>query len=156
MIGAGFVRNKVWDHLHGFSNDEVQTADIDLIYFDPATPDEEREKIYDRRLRDLCAVKWSCKNQARMHNATVNKANRSAPYASTTDALARWVETSTCVAVTLRGGNLALIAPHGIDDLARLVVRQNPLFEGSTEDFLARVTQKRWLEKWPSLRMAPT
>ena len=35
MIGAGFVRNKVWDHLHGFANAEVRTADIDLIYFDP-------------------------------------------------------------------------------------------------------------------------
>ena len=30
MIGAGFVRNKVWDYLHGYENIEVPTADIDL------------------------------------------------------------------------------------------------------------------------------
>ena len=34
VIGAGFVRNKVWDYLHGFSRKEVATADIDLVYYD--------------------------------------------------------------------------------------------------------------------------
>ncbi len=45
MIGAGFVRNKVWDHLHGFANAEVQTADIDLIYFDPVDVRRARERL---------------------------------------------------------------------------------------------------------------
>ena len=44
MIGAGFVRNKVWDHLHGYQNSEVPTSDIDLIYFDPSDISEEKEK----------------------------------------------------------------------------------------------------------------
>lgn len=34
VIGAGFVRNKVWDSLHGYSKKEVETNDIDLVYYD--------------------------------------------------------------------------------------------------------------------------
>ena len=87
MIGAGFVRNKVWDHLHGFANAEVRTADIDLIYFDPTDLRESTEKEYDRRLRAACDVNWSAKNQARMHEVTGD-----APYTSAADGLAHWVE----------------------------------------------------------------
>ena len=112
MIGAGFVRNKVWDHLHGFANAEVQTADIDLIYFDPTDLRESTEKAYDRQLRAACDVNWSAKNQARMHEVTGD-----APYTSAADGLAHWVELATCVAVTLQDGALRLIAPHGIGDL---------------------------------------
>ncbi len=35
VIGAGFVRNKVWDYLHGFDGKEVNANDIDLVYYDP-------------------------------------------------------------------------------------------------------------------------
>ena len=44
MIGAGFVRNKVWDYLHGYQNKQVPTNDIDLIYFDTENTDEKQEK----------------------------------------------------------------------------------------------------------------
>ncbi len=47
MIGSGFVRNKVWDHLHDVTRPGVETADIDLIYFDPANTREETEKACD-------------------------------------------------------------------------------------------------------------
>ncbi len=148
MIGAGFVRNKVWDHLHGFSNAEVQTADIDLIYFDPADVRESTEKDCDRQLRAACDVNWSAKNQARMHEVTGDE-----PYTSAADGLAHWVETATCVAVTLQGGALRLIAPHGIGDLAQLIVRRSPAFTGDIGVLRKRVADKRWLEKWPRLRL---
>ncbi|CAH7108283.1 hypothetical protein VCHA54P496_10681 [Vibrio chagasii] len=32
-VAAGFVRNLVWDHLHGFDN-PTPLNDIDVIYFD--------------------------------------------------------------------------------------------------------------------------
>ena len=34
-IGAGFVRNKVWDFLHEFSEPSAGMSDVDLVYFDP-------------------------------------------------------------------------------------------------------------------------
>jgi uncharacterized protein len=146
MIGAGFVRNKVWDHLHGFTNAEVPTADIDLIYYEPADVRESTEKEHDKRLRALCDVNWSTKNQARMY-AVVGDA----PYASSEDGLAHWVESATCVAVTLHGGELRLIAPYGIGDLVQLIVRKNPGFTRDAAVFHQRVASKRWLETWPRL-----
>ena len=148
MIGAGFVRNKVWDHLHGFENVDVPTADIDLIYFDPADARESTEKEYDRRLRAVCDVNWSAKNQARMHEVTGD-----APYISAEDGLAHWVERATCVAVTLRGGELQLIAPYGIGDLVGLIVRRSPGFTRDRAVLRERVAGKRWLETWPRLRV---
>ncbi len=148
MIGAGFVRNKVWDHLHGFANAEVQTADIDLIYFDPTDLRESTEKDYDRQLRLICDVNWSTKNQARIHEATGD-----APYTSAADGLAHWVETAACVAATLQGGTLRLIAPHGTGDLAKLIVRRSPGFSRDISVLQQRVASKRWLEKWPRLQL---
>jgi hypothetical protein len=148
MIGAGFVRNKVWDHLHGFANAEVRTADIDLIYFDLADMRESTEKEYDRRLRAACDVNWSAKNQARMHEVTGD-----APYTSAADGLAHWVESATCVAVTVQGGALRLIAPHGTGDLVGLIVRRSPGFTRDIGVLRERVASKRWLETWPRLRV---
>ncbi len=148
MIGAGVVRNKVWDRSHSFSNAEVQAADIDLIYFEPADVRESTEKDYDRQLRAACDVNWSAKNQARMHEVTGDE-----PYTSAADGLAHWVETATCVAVALQGGALRLIAPHGIGDLDQLIVRRSPAFTGDIGVLRKRVADKRWLEKWPQLRL---
>ena len=58
-IGAGFVRSAVWDHLHGFAA-RSELDDIDLIYFDPAQPEEAREKAFERRLREMApGLPWS-------------------------------------------------------------------------------------------------
>jgi hypothetical protein len=148
MIGAGFLRNKVWDHLHGYVHAEVRTADIDLIYFDPLDLREEQEKRYDAQLRALCDVNWSAKNQARMHHAKGHP-----PYTSAADGLAHWVETAAAVAVTLRGGSLALIAPHGIYDLVGLILRPTPAFRKNTEVLMQRAAAKKWLETWPELKI---
>lgn len=148
MIGAGFVRNKVWDHLHGYVSDRVDTADIDLIYFDPSDLSELAEKEYDEILREQIDVNWSTKNQARMHVV-----NDEEPYTSSTDGLAHWVETPTCVAVTLDDDVLRLIAPHGIDDLVNLRVTLSPAFTRKIELMKERIEKKKWLEKWPKLKV---
>ena len=66
-IGAGFVRNAVWDHLHGRALSPL-TGDVDVLWFD-ATCTNPSE---DRRLEALLhaaepSIDWSVKNQARMH-----------------------------------------------------------------------------------------
>ena len=151
MIGAGFIRNKVWDYLHGFENAMVPTADIDLIYFDPNDLSKATEKKYDALLQLKCNVNWSCKNQARMHLTN----DRLLPYTSTYEALSEWVETATCIAVCLesRTDRLKLYAPHGLEDLYGLVVRPTPVFLNKLEVFHHRVESKKWLIKWPKLRV---
>ena len=46
-IGAGFVRAKVWDHLHGFSI-PTPLEDIDVLYFQAGDLSEQTEKAARR------------------------------------------------------------------------------------------------------------
>lgn len=42
-ICAGFVRSKIWDTLHDFS-ERTEDPDVDVIYFDETNTDEFTEK----------------------------------------------------------------------------------------------------------------
>jgi len=147
-IAAGLVRNAVWDERHGFAFSVPE--DIDLIYFDPADPAGHWETEIEAKLRALAPdLPWSVRNQARMHAR-----NGHAPYLSSTDAMAHWVETATAVGVRLgRDGSLEIDAPHGLADLDGLILRPGPAYRQRLEVFHARQAQKRWLDRWPMLRM---
>jgi len=146
-VGAGFVRNKVWDHLQGVS---TPRNDIDVIYFNPEDTSLESEDRYWQKLQDKRPeLAWSVKNQARMHIY-----NNEAPYLNSTDSVSHWVESATCVAVTLKeNASLALMAPHGIDDLVNMVVRPSPGFNRSLDIYRDRVRRKKWQEIWPNLKI---
>ncbi|WP_181299055.1 nucleotidyltransferase family protein [Pseudomonas sp. Q2-TVG4-2] len=65
-IGAGFVRNAVWDYLHGRAPSPVST-DVDVIWFDAERCTPEEDAAFEAVLSGLKpTVKWSV-NQARMH-----------------------------------------------------------------------------------------
>ena len=51
-IAAGFVRNRVWDYLHGIVPPRPP-ADIDVLYYDAADLSKEREADHERRLQAL-------------------------------------------------------------------------------------------------------
>ena len=66
-IAAGFVRNRVWDHLHGIVPARLP-VDIDVIYFDAGDVSRESETAFERRLDGLLpGLPWQVRNQARMH-----------------------------------------------------------------------------------------
>lgn len=145
-IGAGFVRNLVWDRLHGFA-EATPLNDIDVLYFDPSDRSRETERKLEARLRrSLPGLPWSVRNQARMH-----RRNSDAPYRSTCHALTFWAETPTAVAVALRGTGIAVIAPFGTEDLMGLTVRPTPRFRHKMAIYRARVAHKNWLALWPRL-----
>ena len=151
-IGAGFLRGAVWDRLYEY----VQCTpldDIDVVYFDPRAPDPAAEAALERRLGELLpGLPWSVKNQARMHLR-----NGDAPYGSSADALAHWLETPTAVALRLNEtGGLELLAPLGTRDLLGLVVRPTPharTHKHRLAAYRARVESKNWPAKWPKLKV---
>ena len=148
MVGAGFVRNKVWDHLHGFENERVPTNDIDLIYFDTICLDRDINRALSAKLTKESGTKWEVVNQAYTHTW-----HNRLPYKNTEEALADCVETPTCVAVSmLDNEKLKLHAPLGINDLVGLVVRRNEAYSDSIS-YENRVTSKKWQEKWPKLQI---
>lgn len=144
MIGAGFVRNKIWDQLHDYAGKTVsETIDIDLIYYEPRDKDKATEKRYERELRRVMDENWAVKNHARMSDK----------YLSCEDGISYWPEVCTAVAVRLdAAGELEIIAPFGVEDLVNLVVRKGCRFEDE-EEYRNRIRRKRWAEKWPNLRI---
>jgi len=146
-IGAGFVRNKVWDYLHEF--EKTPLDDIDLVYFDKSNLSEEYEKELEKILKEKLNVEWSVKNQARMHIR-----NDEDPYTSSEHAMSKWPETVTAIGITLNNENkLKLIAPYGINDLVNLKIRISPNFNKNPEIFRERIKNKNWLTKWPKLEV---
>lgn len=149
-IGAGFVRDAVWDHLHGYGQRPV-SGDVDVIWFDSERTDSTHDSYLEEKLSQQCpAFDWSVKNQARMH-----KRNSDRPYVSTENALLYWPETATAVAVRLGSTNLIeIIAPYGLDDLFERRLRPTPSFEHEKLIvFRRRVTAKRWMERYPLLQL---
>jgi hypothetical protein len=147
-IAAGYIRNYIWDRLHGFNGKETHN-DIDVIYFDIHNSSEEIDSVLEQRLvSKTLNEKWSVKNQARMHVK-----NGDNPYKSTIDAVAHWPETVTSIGVRLDNNNeLQIIAPYGLQDLFDMVVRRTDLFQDK-DYYLNRVKGKDWTKNWPLLTL---
>jgi hypothetical protein len=149
-IGAGAVRNLVWDRLH-----DVRTPsslpDIDVAYFDASDLSAERDAQIQRRLSDVHpSVPWEVTNQAAVHTwfeATFGYPV--SPLVSLEDGVASWPEFATSVGITLRDDDsINVIAPYGLDDLFAMVIRRNPA-RASIETYRKRVEQKQYQKRWP-------
>lgn len=146
-IGAGFIRNTVWDVLHGREIDVSRLNDVDVLFFDPGDIRRERESDLEHRLCEIASgAIWSVKNQARMHLR-----NGDAPYRDTFDAVAHWAETATAIAARSLRGKVEVMAPHGVQDLLNLIVRPTPAFEQKMDVYRERVRSKDWPARWPQL-----
>jgi hypothetical protein len=149
-IGAGFVRDTVWDHLHGRSV-AMPTGDVDIIWFDRAHSHSRHDRAIEAVLQGRePGMAWSVKNQARMHLR-----NDDAPYDCVADAMRFWPETATAVAVRLSGNALEINAPLGLDDLFGLLLRPTPYFASARRAiFDQRIADKKWLTRYPRVRIA--
>ena len=144
-IGAGFVRNKVWDHLHQLQRTNLN--DIDIIHYNS----KDTSKTVDLEIENLLKKQypennWSVKNQARMHLK-----HGHAPYKNNIEALSHWPETATAIAIRWHNQQIELIAPYGLNDLFQLKVKPTPNFDQKV--VIDRVQSKNWLQNWNLLRM---
>jgi hypothetical protein len=147
-IGAGFVRNAVWDHLHQRSAMPI-CGDVDVIWYDPRRADAIHDREFEALLRvSEPSIIWSVKNQARMHVR-----NGDAPYSSATDAMRFWPETATAIAARrTHAGDCEIAAPFGLHDMFDLVLRPTPRFEEDKRSiYEERIQSKSWRDAWPLL-----
>lgn len=152
-IGAGFVRNAVWDHLHQRSPSLLR-GDVDVMWYNSEQADPIQDRNYEASLRKVeAAICWSVKNQARMHAQ-----NGDAPYTSATDAMRFWPETATAVAVRRNDeDDCEVAAPFGLADLFGLVLRPTPGFAKEKHHvYEQRLRTKQWVATWPLLKEAET
>ncbi len=148
-IAAGFVRNLVWDSLHGF---EVYTPlnDVDVIYFDPNESNPDSYLIYEAQLKNgMPQLNWQVRNQALMHVR-----NGDSPYTSSLDAMRYYPEKETAIAIRQTAqAEYECIAAFGFTSLFNFYVTHNP--KRSRESFENRINSKGWQLRWPSLIIAP-
>ncbi|MBK8903276.1 MAG: nucleotidyltransferase family protein [Anaerolineaceae bacterium] len=154
LVGAGVLRNLVWDHLHGFTQPHLP-RDIDVAFFDPTDLSPERDvKVTAQLAAILPTVEWEATNQAAVHLWFGAEFGREvAPLCSAAEAIATWPETATCTAVRLlRDDSLYIVAPFGLDDLFQMILRRNPS-RVTVEQFRQRLHDKQIRQKWPQVRV---
>lgn len=144
FLTGGTLRNIVWNKLHCY-NENSFLEDCDIIFYNPFNLTKEYEKIIEQILFSIQPnLKWSVKNQARMHLR-----NGHQPYNDIITALRAFPETCSAIAI---GRNFKTLAPFGFIDL--LNFRVNPTnfcFENEPHIFINRTKEKGWNEKWPNL-----
>lgn len=147
-LAAGFVRNLVWDRLHGYAR-VTPLNDIDVVYFNPEDRSVEADERLEQRLRAAAPeLPWSVKNQARMHER-----HGHAPYASSAQAISYWVEVETAIGARMNAdGQIELNAPLGLENLFHLTITPNPR-HAIPAVFAERVSTKGWLRLWPKLEV---
>jgi len=152
-LGAGFLRNAIWDHLHQLPMTPLN--DIDLVYFDATELSCQREQQAEAWLQQqLPGYRFEVRNQARMHLL-----HGHAPYQNCADGISRWVEIPTCVGVHLGANDrLSFTCAFGLAANWSLQVAMNP-HHPRPAIFTERIKQKNWLQLWPQLQIswpAPT
>lgn len=155
-IGAGAVRNLVWDALHGHARPSA-LSDVDVAFFDASDISPARDAALQRRLQAACPqVPWEVTNQAGVHLWFEREFGHPVrPLQSLEDAVASWPEYATAVGLRLEADDtLTVIAPLGLQDLFDGLVRRNPA-RVSLETYRQRVASKRYTERWPKVRVVP-
>lgn len=151
-IGAGAVRNLVWDALAG-KTERSMLSDVDIAYFDASDVSADRDRQLQARLEARVPdVPWEVTNQAGVHLWFEQYFGHAvAPVHSLAAAVATWPEFATSVGVFLADDErIEVIAPLGLDDLFTMTVRHNPA-RASVANYQARVAQKKYHQRWPGV-----
>jgi uncharacterized protein len=153
-VGAGVLRDLVWDGLHG-GFDPARVKDVDLAFFDPGDLSRARDLAVEQDLiARLPSVRWDAKNQAAVHTWYARRFGFAVePLGSAAAGVATWPETATAVAVRLHhDGELELTAPWGLHDLLRGVCRRNPT-RVSLDEYHRRLAAKQVATRWPRVQI---
>lgn len=147
-LGGGLVRNTVWDFLHGYPR-PTPVDDVDVVYFNKLSNSKEHDTELENILKSKAPnLRWSVKNQARMHIF-----NKEPEYHSIQEAIEKWPETATAIAIKLeKSGGITTLKPHGLSDLFRLIVRPTPHFSERKQRIIDRLDSRDWLKTWPKLK----
>ncbi|MFD5830211.1 nucleotidyltransferase family protein [Lentzea sp. NPDC060358] len=154
-LTAGCVFQTVWNVVTGRPPTEG-IRDYDLFYFDAADlgwdAEDEVIRAGARVFADLPVV-VEIRNEARVHLWYEDRFGVPCPpHTSTEAAIDSFASTTCCVGVRLDGDRWHVYAPHGLDDVAGLVVRPNPVLAPRA---VYETKTRRWQEQWPALTVLP-
>lgn len=148
---AGCLVQSVWNAVTSRPIDHG-IADYDVFYFDSDTSWEAEDAVIrtlHARLAHL-AAKVEVRNQARVHLWYPDKHGLPyPPLTCSTDGIDRFLTQNTQIGVRRAGDGFDVYAPHGFDDVARLIVRPNRALSFSAANYEAK--SARWKALWPEL-----
>ena len=153
-VGAGVIRNIVWDHLHHY-NYQTPVKDIDVAFFDENDLRPERDQEVQNQLQAIQPeILWEATNQASVHLWFENYFGYPvSSLKSSEEAIATWPETVTCIGVRLLDNDsLKIEAPFGFDDLFNMILRRNPS-RLTIDLFRKRYQEKQIMKKWPKVKI---
>lgn len=145
-IGAGAIRNYVWDSIQG--NAYTIPNDVDLIHYD-----NDLSSPCDLELTEKINLasnyhSWEVTNQARVHEWYESQHGQNRRnIRSINEGVSTWPEYCTAVGVSLRkDDSLIIYAPFGLGDLLEFKVRHNPLWTDIQvfEKRLSKFCKRRW------------
>jgi hypothetical protein len=152
-IGAGVIRNIVFDYLDGGSTNPIR--DVDVAYFDLSDLSEHKDREYEDILKvSVPNIPWDVTNQAAVHLWFHKKFGYRVPAVNGIEgAVATWPETCTAVAVTkVHKDKYKVYAPFGLEDLFGMVIRRNPA-RVDVRTYNARISSKQYDQCWKSVRI---
>ncbi|WP_394223745.1 nucleotidyltransferase family protein [Alteromonas gracilis] len=178
-IGAGFVRNAIWDELHNRAT-TTPLNDIDVVYFHGerdaprscATTEHAAQSMSQSAVqslnysiylstakaqefkleRELARVVPQANWQVK-NQARMHLAHSHSPYRSCCEAISYWIERETCVAVRLTANDdIDVLAPFGLSANFASTISINPAFPRA-DAFKQRITAKNWQRNWPLLNV---
>ena len=127
------------------------TSTYELLDTQPSV--REAEDAVLRRLHARLAhlgAKVEVRNQARVHLWYPDKHGLPyPPLARSTDGIDRFLTQNTQIGARRAGESFDVYAPHGFDDVARLIVRPNRAPNFSIANYEAKAA--RWKALWPEL-----
>jgi hypothetical protein len=154
-IVAGCLVQTVWNVQTARAVDHG-IADYDIFYFDPDTSWQAEDAVIQElqgRLAKL-AAKVEVRNQARVHLWYPQK--HGLPYPAlhcSTQGIDRFLTKNTQVGIRRTQSGHDIYAPHGFDDIARMIVRPNHTANFSAANYEAKA--ERWKTLWPEITVLP-
>ena len=152
-IGAGIIRNIVFDYLQGITNPSIR--DVDVAYYNPEDLSETRDKEYESILNEnMPEIPWEVTNQAGVH-LWYHKifGYKVDPIISIEDAVSTWPETCTSIGITItKVGKIEVFTPFGLDDLFGMIIRRNPR-RIDIRTYNERIHKKKYSQTWKSVKI---
>jgi len=148
---SGCLVQTAWNVLTGRAV-HYGIADYDVFYFDPDTSWEAEDaviRMLEARLAHL-AVKIEARNQARVHLWYPNKHGLPyPPLRCSTDGIDRFLTQNTQIGIRRADDGYEVYAPHGFDDVAKLIAQPNPGANFSAANYAVKAA--RWKALWPEI-----
>ena len=148
---AGSIRNYVWNYLSGKKLNFI--SDIDVIYYDKNSDYQKALEIEKELNQHYPNHEWEVRNQAHMH---AHNFSDEKPYESSFDAISKYPEICTAVAVKKNENSIEIMAPYGLEDIFSFQVKATPHFNQDERYFniyLQRVAKKNWKSTWKNLNV---